>query len=135
MCNGLEQVASSDRVHHETNNLLILADCSSAFNTDKRTAVLPEAATCMLVRTSLVAKCDGERSAPVSFPIARWSRAYPRTLLALVLEFESCRGEILNLFACRSCRCGSGPERSWSQEVLSVRLPGRHQHRNDGNHF
>ena len=29
----------------------------------------------------------------------RWSSGYPRTLLALVLEFDSHRGEILNLFA------------------------------------
>ena len=52
-------------VHHETKNWLILIDCSNAFNTVKYTAVLAEAACCVLALTPLVAKRNGERSAPV----------------------------------------------------------------------
>lgn len=52
---GVEQVALRARVHHETNKWLILPDCSNAFNTMKRAAVLTEAATCVPALTSLLA--------------------------------------------------------------------------------
>ncbi|CAM9791152.1 unnamed protein product, partial [Laminaria digitata] len=64
---GVEQVALRARVHHEARNGLILTDCSNAFNTVKRTVVLTEAATCVPALTPFVAKCYGERSAPVFF--------------------------------------------------------------------
>ena len=49
---GVEQVVL---VHHEAKNRLILTDCSNAFNTVKRTAMLAEAATCMPALTPFVA--------------------------------------------------------------------------------
>ena len=52
-------------MHHEVKNWLILTDCSNAFNTVKRTAVLTEAATCLPALTLFVAECCGERPAPV----------------------------------------------------------------------
>ena len=64
---GVEQVALSARVHHGANNWLVLTDCSKAFNTVKRTAMLAEAATCVPALTPFVAKCFGEMSAPVFF--------------------------------------------------------------------
>ncbi|CAN0328772.1 unnamed protein product, partial [Scytosiphon promiscuus] len=64
---GVEQVALRARVHHEARNWLILTDCSNAFNTVKRTAVLAEAATCVPALTPFIAKCYGERPAPVFF--------------------------------------------------------------------
>ncbi|CAN0536487.1 unnamed protein product, partial [Scytosiphon promiscuus] len=49
---------------------LILTDCSNAFNTIKRTAVLAEAATCGPALTPFIEKCSyGERPAPVFFQI------------------------------------------------------------------
>ena len=42
---GVKQVALRARVHHEARNWLILTDCSNAFNTVKRTAMVAEAAT------------------------------------------------------------------------------------------
>ena len=56
---GAEQVALRARVHHEARNLLILSDCSNAFNTVKRAVVLAEAATCVPALTLFVAKCYG----------------------------------------------------------------------------
>ena len=64
---GVEQVAVRARVHYRAKNWLILTDCSNAFNTVKRTAVLEEAATCVPALTPFVAKCYGERSATVFF--------------------------------------------------------------------
>ena len=61
----MEQVALRTRVHREERNWLILTDCSNAFNTLKRAAVLAEAATCVLAPTPFIAKCYGERPAPV----------------------------------------------------------------------
>ena len=52
-------------VHHEARNWLILTDCSNAFNTVKRTAVLAEAVTSVPVLTPFIAKCYGERLARV----------------------------------------------------------------------
>ena len=59
---GLEQVALRARVHHEAKNGLILTNCSNAFNTVKRTAILAEAATCVPALTPFVVKCYGEMS-------------------------------------------------------------------------
>ena len=64
---GGEQVALRARVHHEAKNWLTLTDCSNAFNTVKRTAMLAEAATCVPALTPFVAKCHGEMPAPVFF--------------------------------------------------------------------
>ena len=64
---GVEQVALRARMHHEAKNWLIHMDCFNAFDTVKRTAVLTEAATCVPALTPFVAKCHGERSAPVFF--------------------------------------------------------------------
>lgn len=47
----MEQVAIRARVHHEARNWLILIDWSYGFIAVKRTAVLAEAATCVLVLT------------------------------------------------------------------------------------
>ena len=61
----MEQVALRARAHHEAKNWLILTDCSDAFNTVKRTAVLAEAASCVPALTPFVAKYNSERPAPV----------------------------------------------------------------------
>ena len=64
---GVEQVALRARVHHEAKNWLFLTDCSNAFNMVKWTSVHAEAATCAPARTPFIAKCYGERPAPVFF--------------------------------------------------------------------
>ena len=64
---GVEQVALRARVHHEAEKWLILTECSNAFNTVKRTAMLAEAATCVPALTPFAAKSYGELSAPVFF--------------------------------------------------------------------
>ena len=64
---GVEQVALRARVHHEAKNWLILNDCSNAFSTLKRTAMLAEAATCVPALTPFVSKCYCEMFASVSF--------------------------------------------------------------------
>ncbi|CAN0523670.1 unnamed protein product, partial [Laminaria digitata] len=46
---------------------LVLTDCSNAFNTVKRTAVLEEVANCAPALTLLVAKCYGTQPADVFF--------------------------------------------------------------------
>ena len=71
---GVEQVAPRARVHHEAKNWLILTDCSNAFNTVKRTAMLAEAATFVPALTPVVAKCYGEMSAPVFFQMESGER-------------------------------------------------------------
>ena len=68
---GVEQVALRARIHYEAKSWLILTDCSNAFNTVKRNAMLAEVATCVPALTPFVAKCHGEMSAPVFF---RWNR-------------------------------------------------------------
>ena len=52
---------------HETGNWLVLTDCSNAFNTVKRTAVLAEAANCVPALMPFVSKCYGTRPANVFF--------------------------------------------------------------------
>ena len=52
---------------HETGNWLVLTDCSNAFNTVKRKAVLAEAANCVSALTPFLAKCYGTRPADVFF--------------------------------------------------------------------
>ena len=71
---GVEQVAVHTRVHHEARNWLILTDCSNAFNTVKRMAVLGEATTCVPELMPFIAKCYGERPAPIFFPMASGER-------------------------------------------------------------
>ena len=56
----MEQVALRAWVHREAKNWLILTDCSNAFNTVKRTAMLAEAATCVPALTPFAVKCYGE---------------------------------------------------------------------------
>ena len=70
----MEQVALRVRVHHEAKNWLVFTDCSNAFNTVKRTAVLAEVAICAPALTSFAAKCYGERSAPVFFQMESGER-------------------------------------------------------------
>ncbi|CAN0492541.1 unnamed protein product, partial [Laminaria digitata] len=64
---GVEHVGLRARTLHETGNWLVLADCSNAFNTVKRTAVLEEVANCVPALTPLVSKCYGTRPADVVF--------------------------------------------------------------------
>ena len=71
---GVEQVALCARVHREAKNWLILTDCSNAFNTVKRTAMLAEAATCVPALTPFVAKCCGKMPAPVFFQMESGKR-------------------------------------------------------------
>ena len=54
---------------HETGNWLVLTDCSNAFNTVKRTAVLAEAANCVPALMPFVSKCYGTRPADVFFRV------------------------------------------------------------------
>ncbi|CAN0589342.1 unnamed protein product, partial [Laminaria digitata] len=61
---GLEHVGLRARTLHETGNWLVLTDCSNAFNTVKRTAVLEEVENW---HTPLVSKCYGTRPADVFF--------------------------------------------------------------------
>ena len=53
------------RMLYETGNWLILTNCSNAFNTVERTAVLKGVENCMPASTPLVAKCYGTRPADV----------------------------------------------------------------------
>ena len=55
------------RTQHETATWLVLTDCSNAFNTVERTAVLAEAANCMPALRLFVAKYYSTRSAGMSF--------------------------------------------------------------------
>ena len=64
---GVEHVSLRARTLHETSNWLVLTDCSNAFNTVKRKAVLAEAAHCVPALTTFVAKCYGTRPADVFF--------------------------------------------------------------------
>ena len=64
---GVEHVGLRARMLHETGNWLVLTDCSNAFNTVKRKAVLAEAANCVPALTPFVAKCYGTRPADVFF--------------------------------------------------------------------
>ena len=64
---GVEHVSLRARTLHETSNWLVLTDCSNAFNTVKRKAVLAEAANCVPALTPFVAKCYGTRPADVFF--------------------------------------------------------------------
>ena len=63
----MEKVAFRALVHHEAKNWLIVTDCSNAFNTVDRTAVLAEAATRVPALKPFVAKCYRERYATVFF--------------------------------------------------------------------
>ncbi|CAN0554696.1 unnamed protein product, partial [Laminaria digitata] len=63
---GVEHVGLRARTLHETGNWLVRTDCSNAFNTVKRTAVLKEVANCVPAPKPLVAKCYGTRPADVT---------------------------------------------------------------------
>ena len=65
---GVEHVELRARRLHETGNWLVLTDCSNAFNTVKRTAVLEEVANCVPALTPFVAQYYGTRPADVFFP-------------------------------------------------------------------
>ena len=93
---GVEQVALRARVHREARNRLILTDCSNAFNTAKRTAVLAEVATCVPALTPLIAKCDGERPAPVSLPDGFGGAAKRRMLQRSAARGRHGRGVVLH---------------------------------------
>ncbi|CAM9601111.1 unnamed protein product, partial [Laminaria digitata] len=62
---GVEHVGLRARTLHETGNWVVLTDCSNAFNTVKRTAVLEVVANCVPALTPLVSKCNGTRQADV----------------------------------------------------------------------
>ncbi|CAN0389470.1 unnamed protein product, partial [Laminaria digitata] len=64
---GVEHVGLRARTLHETGNWLVLTDCSNAFDTVKRTAVLEEVANCVPALTPFVSKCYGTRPADVFF--------------------------------------------------------------------
>ena len=64
---GVEHLGLWVRTLHETGNWLVLTDCSNAFNTVKRKAVLGEAANCVPALTLFVTKCYGTRLADVFF--------------------------------------------------------------------
>ena len=62
---GVEHASLRATTRHETGNWLVLTDCSNAFNTVRRAAVLAEAANCVPVLTTLVANYYGTRSADI----------------------------------------------------------------------
>ena len=64
---GVEHVSLRARTLHETSNWLVLSDCSNAFNTVRRTAVLAEVANFVPALTPLGAMCYGTRPADVFF--------------------------------------------------------------------
>ena len=55
------------RTQHETATWLVLTDCSNAFNSVKKTAVLAEEANCVPALTPFVEKCYGTTPADVFF--------------------------------------------------------------------
>ena len=61
---GVEYVGLRARTLHETGNWLVITDCSNAFNTVKRTAVLAEVANCV---PALTPSATGTRLADVFF--------------------------------------------------------------------
>ena len=66
------------RTLHETGKLLVVTDCSNAFNTVKRTASLAEVANRVPAFTPFVAKCYGTRPADVFFRMdSRETRTIP----------------------------------------------------------
>ena len=64
---GVEHLRLRARTLHETSNWLVITDCSNAFNTVKRTAVLAEVDNCVPALTPVVAKCYGTRPSDVFF--------------------------------------------------------------------
>ena len=67
---GVEHVGLRARTLHETGNWLVLTDCSNAFNTVKRTAVL--AGQLRPALAPLVAKCNDTRRTDVFFSDGLW---------------------------------------------------------------
>ncbi|CAM9931394.1 unnamed protein product, partial [Laminaria digitata] len=76
---GVEHVGLRARTLHETGNWLVHTDCSNAFNTVKRTAVLEEVANHVPAPKPLVAKCYGTRPADV---FSGWTQGRPGRSLA-----------------------------------------------------
>ena len=120
---GVEQVALRARMHHEAKNWLIHMDCFNAFDTVKRTAVLTEAATCVPALTPFVAKCYGQRSAPVFFQMGSGERSkidcsneVQYAMGSGVIQHAAPAGTEADPRGVRTKRCRS--------------LPGRCQHRN-----
>ena len=64
---GVEHVGLTARTLHEMGNWLVLTDCSNAFNSVKKTAVLAEEANCVPALTPFVEKCYGTTPADVFF--------------------------------------------------------------------
>ena len=64
---GVEHLGLWVRTLHETGNWLVLTDCSNAFNSGKRTAVI--AGICVPALTPFVDKCYGTRPADVLFRV------------------------------------------------------------------
>ena len=64
---GVEHGSMRARTLLETSSWLVLRNCSNAFNTVGRTAVIAEATNCVPALTPLVAKCYGTRPTDVFF--------------------------------------------------------------------
>ena len=64
---GAEHVSLRARTLHETGRWLVITDCSNAFNTVRRKAVLAEVVNRVPALMPVVAKCFGTRLADVSF--------------------------------------------------------------------
>ena len=62
-------VALRARMHHEVENWIIQTDASNAFNLVLRKPMLEQVAACTPALTGFVAKCYGERPAPIFFQI------------------------------------------------------------------
>lgn len=71
---GVEHVALRARVHHEAGNWVIQTDASNAFNSILRKPMLEQVASCTPALTGFVAKCYGERPAPVFFQMESGER-------------------------------------------------------------
>ena len=61
----MEHVRLRARTLHAAGNWLVITDCSNAFNTVKRRAVLAEVANCVPAFTPSVIKCSGARPSGV----------------------------------------------------------------------
>ncbi|CAN0162995.1 unnamed protein product, partial [Scytosiphon promiscuus] len=60
---GVERVAMEAQLVHQTGNLIIQTDCSNAFNTGKRTAIMAQAAKSPPDLVGYIARCYDEISA------------------------------------------------------------------------
>lgn len=126
---GVGQVASRPRVHHEAKNWLVFADCSNVFNTVRRTAVLVEATTCVPALTPFVAKCYDEISASVFFQMD--SGEGREFACSGGVQQGNAMGPALSCMSLLSL-LKRAPRGVRAKGCRSVRLLGRHQHRDDG---